>query len=343
MNELGVKVHLHCFEYGRGEQQELKNHCEEVYYYHRNEGHKGFSHKLPYIVCSRSNSELKENLLKDDYPVLLEGIHCTQILHDERFANRKIILRLHNVEYEYYHELYKHENSLFKKLYYLHESNMLKKYEKNISDKVMILAMSEQDAEKYSSEFDSKNIHHLPAFHPTTELKCKGGTGCFCLYHGNLSVAENEAAAIWLLQNVFDDVDAPFVIAGKKPSEKLQKLANSHHNTCIIADPGEQEMEDMIKKAQINITPSFNCTGIKLKVLNAVFAGRHCITNDSAVINTGLEKTCHLAKSPEDFKKLITELYERPFSEREIDERKKLLSGTFNNEKNAEKLISWLW
>jgi hypothetical protein len=27
-NQLGVKVHLHCFEYGRGNQPELEQYCE---------------------------------------------------------------------------------------------------------------------------------------------------------------------------------------------------------------------------------------------------------------------------------------------------------------------------
>ena len=34
LSEAGVKVHLHCFEYGRGEQEILKR-CHEVKYYKR--------------------------------------------------------------------------------------------------------------------------------------------------------------------------------------------------------------------------------------------------------------------------------------------------------------------
>lgn len=343
LHQLGIKIHLHCFEYGRGEPVALNDYCEKVYYYHRNEGHKGFSHKLPYIVCSRSANELRENLLKDDYPILMEGIHCTYLICDGRFAERKIILRLHNVEHEYYHQLYKHESSLLKKIYFFHESSVLKKYERDVSGKVMTLAMSEGDVLKYSHEFNSKNIFYLPAFHQVNELKCSQGTGCFCLYHGNLSVAENESVAIWLLRKVFNDIDVPFVIAGKKPSERLRRIAGRFPSTCIVADPDVEAMEDMVAKAQINITPSFNCTGIKLKVLNAVFAGRHCIANEQAVAHTGLEKYCHIAKSPSDFKKLISELYLCPFAEEEANKRKELLEGLFNNKKNGERLIGWLW
>ncbi len=103
------------FEYGRGEQPVLNDYCSEVSYYGRHEGHKGFSHKLPYIVCSRSNGQLLERLLQDDYPILLEGIHCTYLLNDERFSQRRIILRLHNVEYQYYRQLYHSEKSLWKR------------------------------------------------------------------------------------------------------------------------------------------------------------------------------------------------------------------------------------
>lgn len=225
--ERGIQIHLHCYEYGRGQQSELNKYCVEVKYYSRREGHKGFSHKLPYIVCSRTNAELTEQLLKDDHPILMEGIHCTYLLSDDRFAGRKFILRLHNAEYEYYRQLYHSETSLFRKMYYWHESKMLRDYEKKISGKVLILAVAEQDVEKYKSEFNAENITCLPVFIPSNEVKSRPGNGCYCLYHGNLSIAENEKAAIWLLEKVFNDLSFPFVIAGKKPSSRLEKKWSS--------------------------------------------------------------------------------------------------------------------
>ena len=86
----GVKIHLHCFTKDRTEQSELNKYCEEVFYYQRNTGRTGLSSKLPYIVASRINKDLTQRLLKDNYPVLMEGVHCTAITNDKRFANRKI-------------------------------------------------------------------------------------------------------------------------------------------------------------------------------------------------------------------------------------------------------------
>ena len=160
----GIKVHLHCFEYGRGKQPELEKICASVDYYPRLAGHKCVSPNLPYIVSSRSNPELLEKLLKDDYPILVQGVHCTYLLTDERFNGRKIVVRLCNTEYTYYQYLYRSTpvTSLFRKLYYRHESNMLKKYEQQIAGKVLFLALSEQDVVRYRQELNATKIACLP-------------------------------------------------------------------------------------------------------------------------------------------------------------------------------------
>jgi glycosyltransferase involved in cell wall biosynthesis len=156
-------------------------------------------------------------------------------------------------------------------------------------------------------------------------------------------VAENEKAALWLLKKVFNDIKIPFVIAGKEPSKKLLRTALSNVQACVIANPSEEEMQDLISKAQINILPSFNCTGIKLKLLNALFNGRHCVVNEATTYSTGLEPACHTGHSPSAFKSIIMQLYRQPFGEEEISLRKRLLLDSFNNRNNAQRLIQWIW
>lgn len=343
LHDAGVRVHLHCFEYGRGPQPVLNEYCEEVCYYSRHEGHKGFSHRLPYIVCSRSSSELLERLLEDDYPILLEGIHCTYLLNDERFNGRKVVLRLHNVEYQYYRQLYLSERSLLKKIYYLHESNLLRQYEHRIAGKVKILAVSPKDQQQYAKEFGASDIDTIPVFLPFEEVRSKEGTGCFCLYHGNLSVVENEQVVLWLLKKVFAGIEMPFIISGKNPSAKLSRAIEQYPQACLIPNPSEEEMQDLIAKAQVNILPSFNCTGIKLKLLNALYNGRHVIVNKDAVEGTGLQDTCHVATSAEEIRELLINLGCQPFTQKEIDTRKKLLEGLYDQRSNLAKLMDAIW
>ncbi len=339
----GIKIHLHCFTSGREEQPILNTFCEQVYYYPRRIGHKGFSHQLPYIVCSRSSPELLERLLQDDDPILLEGVHCTYLTQDSRFAKRRILLRLHNVESVYYKQLAKSTSSWYKKLYYLRESAVLRKYEKRIASSWPLLTVTQSDAELAAVTYQSKNISVIPVFLPFQQIESPQGTGCYCLYHGNLSVDENEKAVIWLLENVFNDLPIPFLVAGKNPGTKLQRAVTKYKNCCMVSDPSDQELKDIISKAQLHVIPSFNCTGVKLKLLNALFNGRHCIVNADAVDGTGLREVCHLAETAGEFKGVIETLYERPFTFLDLQWRREKLLNQYNNQETAELLIKQIW
>ncbi|HQV01406.1 MAG TPA: mannosyltransferase, partial [Bacteroidia bacterium] len=61
--QVGVKVHLHCFGYGRKQSEELEKHCYTVTYYQRNTAKSQLFNRLPYIVVSRGNELLIQNLL----------------------------------------------------------------------------------------------------------------------------------------------------------------------------------------------------------------------------------------------------------------------------------------
>jgi len=344
LQKQGVKIHLHCFNNGRSEQPELNKYCEEVYYYERNIGHKGISTKLPYIVCSRKSEALENNLLKDEYPVLMEGIHCSAVAFDKRFHDRKKFVRLHNVEYQYYKHLYHYSSSLLKKMYYRWESHLLKKYEEQLVNKVVAFwSVTEKDAKIYRQKFHCTNIQYLPLFLPQWTIKCKPGMGSFCLYHGKLSVDENEYAATWLIENIFKKLEIPLVIAGMNPSSALQKLAKQNQHTCIVANPSEKEMEDLIEKAQVHVLPSFNNTGIKIKLLNALYNGRHCLVNDPAIEGTGLEELCHVINTENAFRERVVQLYHQPFLDEEVETRRIVLNKLYNNRTNAKQMIEWIW
>jgi hypothetical protein len=276
---------------------------------------------------------------------LMEGIHCTFLLNDARFANRKTVVRLHNVEYLYYKSLYATSRSLFNKMYYGLESRLLKKYERQIAGKnTIFFSVSPGDRDVYKTLFGCNDIEYLPLFLPADwQVQGAQGMGSYCLYHGDLGVEMNEKAAIWLINKMFAGLKIPLVIAGKNPSEKLQQLAEAQQQTCIIANPTEQVMQDMIAKAHINILPSFSNTGIKIKLLNALYNGRHCIVNTPTVFGTGLEALCHVTDTAEAMKQRIESLYHQPFTEQEKNDRNTLLSGMFCNIGNAKRLIERVW
>ncbi len=346
MEKADVAIHLHYFSYNeRGVPNELNQYCESIYVYKRKKKQNAFFSKLPYIVSSRINDELINNLQKDDYPVLLEGLHCTGILPHLNLKERKVVVRMHNEESTYYKELAEAEPSFFKKKYFLRESKLIKRYNHQLPNECVYACVSSEDIEQLKNDYKLKNVIAIPTFPAWQKVTSEEGLGSICLYHGNLSVSENEEAAIWLLKNVFSKINKPFVIAGKKPSARLQRIVHKYPNACLVANPTDNELNDLIRKAQINILPSFNnrSTGIKLKLLHALFEGRHCLVNEKMVQGTGLETTCHIAGNAEGFASVIMQLYNQPFTNEEILLRKRILESQFDNEKNTRLLSSYLW
>ena len=342
LHQKGIKIHLHCFTKKMEEHSILNRYCESVHYYERKK-HFSLSHfLLPFIVQSRNDKALLENLQKDNYPILLEGIHCTYFLYKHKLQDRNVFVRLHNVEYLYYKKLAVYEKNFFRKAYFYIESLLLFRYEKKLAPHTKYLCVANSDKEFYQKRFKPLHIEYLPVFVPWSTVSSPQNLGNFCLYHGNLSINENDEAAKWLLQSVFAKIKIPIVIAGKNPSSSLIELSHSYQHSCVVANPTDFELDDLIKKAQINILPSLNNTGVKLKILNALFNGRHVLVNPKAIEGTSLKIICEEAETADDFIKLISILYQDPFEDFDIEKRSKLLGRDFNNQKNASILEDWI-
>ncbi len=343
LHHAGVQVHLHAFVHRRPPQNELNKYCASVNYYPRKKI-TGISLRTPYIVSSRKNTALLRRLQQDNYPILAEGIHSSYWLQAGRLQNRIVLLRLYNAEFEYYHKLALHETNKLKQLYFSFESRLLKKYEQQLAQKVKIAALSSNDVLLYQRQLHAKDIFHLPVFIPYTDAMGSEGCGCYCLYHGNLSVNENEAVAIWLLQEVFSKLPVPFVIAGKNPSAKLEALVHQYERSCLVANPSDKELHDLIVKAQVNVLPSFNNTGVKLKLLNALFNGRHCLVNKAGVTGSGLDTICTIIDdNAAAFITAISYLYTIPYTDQMNEQRNSVLKNLYNNKKNTDKLIEIFW
>ena len=334
--EAGVKVHLHCFEYGRGEQEILKR-CHEVNYYKRDTSFIKQLSRTPFIVNSRRSEALVQNLMKDDYPILCEGLHTTAVLLDKRLKNRKIYVRAHNVEHDYYQGLGDAERCGWKRFFYYIEARKLKRYESVLKNATGIFAISQQDVEYFKQRY--KNVTLVPGFNASDSVCSETGRGEYVLYHGNLSVRENEDAAKWLIENVFSELDLHCIVSGLDPSDKLKKLVEKYSNVTLVANPDDAEMIDLLRQAQVNILVTNQPTGLKLKLLNALYNGRFCLVNTDMVKGTSLESLCVVANEPEQMIAEIKRLMEEDFAEEDIKERDAQMRQLYDNESNARKIV----
>lgn len=339
LHKLGVKVHLHCFEYGRQKAPELEIICESVHYYPRKKGFLFSLHYLPFIVLTRKSETLINILMQDDFPILLEGLHCCYLLNDERLTNRFKIFRESNIEHEYYFHLFKSENNILQKFFYLVESRKLKAYEKIVTESQLMLIVSQSDTAYFKKKYPENNVEYLPSFHPNDVVECLTGSGKYVLYHGNLAVSENYLAAKYILTEIATYSSRQFIIAGLNPPKDLVKLAAQYHNVKLIANPDENEMIRLVKEAHINLLLTFQETGLKLKLLNVLYCGRFCMVNYEMLSGTGLENLCEIGNTPDEIQSKIESLFSIEFGQEEIEKRKRELQKNYSNSRNAERLI----
>ena len=340
LSECGVLVYLHCFEYDRPQAKELEKYCAKVYYYDRT---KGVRHQLsdkPFIVISRYNKQLLINLSSINAPILFEGLHTCCFLGHPELATHLQLVRTHNIEHDYYLNLSKSEPNLFRKIYLRIEAIKLKNYEKILKKAAHLLCISPND--NFYFDHNYGHSHFIPAFHPFNEIKSKAGRGEYILFHGNLSVSENVEAVDFLLDHVFSKVNLSIIIAGKNPTQRSAKKIARYPNIQLIANPENEQMETLIRDAQICVLPTFQDTGLKLKLLASLFSGKFCIANTPMIHKTGIEHLCHLADTPEEMIRLIDELFSKDFTSKEIEKRKLILEDAFSNQQNALKIIRFL-
>jgi hypothetical protein len=340
LKESGVNVHLHCFKYGREESAELNKICSSVNYYERKMSNQLLFSREPFIISSRRSEELLQNISKDDLPVLFEGLHTCAYLPSAELAKKKKLVRTHNIEHDYYRSLADVEPKLMKRMYFRREANKLECFENNLSKAETVLAISPADAKCLSARYN--NVHHVMAFHPYEEVSILTGRGTFALYHGNLEVGENNLAALFLVNEVFNDIKIPLVIAGNNPSPALIKAVSGKKNVTLKANIPTSEIDQLIAEAHVNILPTFQATGIKLKLLAALFRGRFALVNSPMVANTGLENLCVIGETAPALKSQLLKLFVQDFDNAETEKRKELLSQKFSNRMNAEKIIGLL-
>jgi glycosyltransferase involved in cell wall biosynthesis len=156
-------------------------------------------------------------------------------------------------------------------------------------------------------------------------------------------VQENNQAAIYLIKKIFDELPYKLTISGSTPSDMLKKEMKKSDKYHLVESPYDEQMQSLIENAQINVLPTFQPTGIKLKLINALYNGRWVIANPFMVQNTGLEELCIVAGTADEMIEAIITNMNKPFTQEIIEKRKKVLQEKFSNEANALQLIKLIY
>ena len=356
LSEAGIQVHLFTFcdqdttldtannpTINATRHPQLFKICRAVTTYTINKGHRNFSFLAPYATGKFLNQALIQNLAANNFPILIEGMGPSGLALSKDLEHRKIWVRILTYAPNYFRYLQERSIAPLKKLFYQRETILSKRVLKKINQRVSWITTSGADKKNLEDLFLNGNIQILAPFASSSNnISSKTGLGNYCLFQGNLSDAATHKTARWLLTHVFHNLKVPFVITGSNPTPSLVALAHKQPHTCIVANPSSAERQDMIEKAQIIIQPSFIKEVADEALLEGIKKGRHCLTN-SKTTSSHLGTCYHQGASANAFQEIIVQLYHHPFTEEEIDTRKKLIATEKTNEVLAKECVTIIW
>ena len=129
------------------------------------------------------------------------------------------------------------------------------------------------------------------------------------------------------------------IIAGSDASKELRRAVANAPNVELREGIPTERIHALVRAAQVNVLPTFQATGIKLKLLLCLFNGRHVVCNTPMVEGTGLEGLCHVHDDPKSMRESILSCMGKPANGQALEERARVLEERFSNRRNAERIL----
>jgi hypothetical protein len=336
--ELGLKINLHCFLYGDFRTEtELQKVSEQVYYYPRVIWPALFSKGQPYIVSSRKSQPLLKRLSEDHQPILFEGIHTTGFA--PLLGGRKLLLRSHNIEHQYYGELAS-QSSGIKSLLFRREALCLRDYEP-ITARSMdaVFAISPND-QMWFADSGASSVF-LPPFHGSHHVDIQPGRGQYLLYQGDLSLEINQNAVLDLMDKFLPDPVYPIVIAGRSGDKSFEEKLTRFPNLRREADVSQEKMIQLIQQAQVILVHSLHIAGMKLKIFPALYHGRFIVASANSATLTGLDKAIQFYND-QSLSLLLKQLWSADFTQEDYTSRMEILARHPSDTDKAKEITRYL-
>ena len=339
--KIGYQIHLHCFV------KEIPTHYDELskitasisFYFAEPKWYHFFS-KMPLSIISRSSKDLVDKLITNDAPIIFESLKSTCLMNDYRLKNRFKVLRLHNIEQNYFEGIAKSESNLFKKLMFFIEVSKYKKYEFNILNFQKVFTLS-----KYENSYIQENYNngvYIPVFHGNKEVVELSEFGSYSIFHGDLSTSDNRKVALFLI-DVFKELpDYKLIIASGFGKDFILKAIGNCSHIEHVEIQDFSHLKYLLNNAHIAISWSFQKSGTKLKLLNSLFNSRHNIVNEHIIDDVAVFPLCNRVNSKNDLIQKIKYLHTIPYTKDHHLLKKEILAKTFSDENNAKHIDSIL-
>lgn len=244
--------------------------------------------------------------------VILESLFTSTYIETIRSKHRgTIVLRAHNVEYCIWENLAAHESNSLRRFYLRLLSRRLKKYETGTCTAVdLIAAISKVDIARFQSDGCSTKCVHLPFGVDRNEYVVDEEVSDeLKLFHvGSMNWRPHQEAFAWFFRNVWPLVEKQKVVpqlhlAGTGMPQWMLDEADNH----VFISPGTADGKTFMRGKQVLIVPSFSGSGIRIKIIEAMAAGKVVITtaNGAMGIDCAHGENILISEDPAEWQRFI--------------------------------------
>jgi hypothetical protein len=273
-----------------------------------------FCHEPLFNVLSKSIIDTIENKIqKNEYDfVMIEHSYLSSmIVKNIPSIAPKVITVFHNIETDYFLDLYK-KTSFFnpKKYFYFIEYRGCKKVENELyaSNSKAFWFLSKQDLEFVKKQTKNQNLLLSSTISFDLKKHISDEKKYDLLYMGQLDNQRNLHGLEWFIKNVWillENKNLTFAIAGRGNIDEIKRLTKEYKGIDIVGEV--DNLDEIFSKSKITIIPIFNTIGVQTKLFDSLAQGNVVICTEDAINGTNFVDEQHLlvAKDEIDFKEKI--------------------------------------
>jgi polysaccharide biosynthesis protein PslH len=296
---------------------------------------------------------LADMLQENEYDIIqMEGLYLASYIQEIRENTKaKIVYRAHNIEHEIWGGYLRNTKAISGKFYLSHQYKKIRNFEQEFVNRYDLLAtVTQADLEKLNSMGNDKPAIVAPfGMYPHEFIMAKSssaGDWFHLQYIGALDWLPNVESLNWFIDNVWVKVKKKypglrFSVAGRNPRENFAKKMV----TKGIDFLGEVESSrEYLSENGIVVVPLFSGSGIRVKIIEALFMNKPVIATSFAVSGIPVEDGVNilLADSENEFLDCIGKLITDQDYAAGIGARAgELSSRYFNNRTITEELTTF--
>lgn len=243
------------------------------------------SYHVSRFISGDFKAALKRILLNEKFDIIqFETLYTTPYISLIRsLSNAKLVLRAHNIEHLIWKRIANGERNPLKKFYLSQLASALEKYEIQTLNLLNgVVAITANDASWFIRVKSNLPVTAIPfGMNISERIKAENGSHAHKnFFHlGSMNWMPNQEGIRWFLKEVWTEAakmypGITFSLAGRSmPGEFLKLTAPG-----VVVDGEVPDAYEYMKQHGVMIVPLFSGSGIRIKIIEGMMAGKAIIT-----------------------------------------------------------------